>query len=107
MSGVSFTSNAGLFKSEMQEKIDIALEMCGQLAERYAQMLAPEDTGLLINSIHHAQKKNTEYIGTDVWYAPYQEYGTINMRAHSFLRPAIVKHEYEYREIVRQILTQE
>lgn len=108
MSGVTFTSNAGLFKSEMQEKIEIALEMCGLLGERYAKLLCPVDTGRLRNSISHAPDGNkAEYIGTNVEYAPYLEYGTVDMNAHPFLKPAVSKHEYEYREIIRQVLAQE
>ena len=107
MSGVTLTNNAGAFRNEMSDNVDMALEMCGLLGERYAKLLCPVDTGRLRNSISHAPDGKTEYIGTNVEYAPYLEYGTVDMKAQPYLKPAVAKHEYEYREIIRQILTQE
>lgn len=58
--------------------------------EAEAKVAAPVKTGNLRRSIHtvpldasHAQ------VGTDVEYAPHQEYGTRNMPAHPFLTPAV------------------
>lgn len=105
MSGVTLTNNAGAFRDEMAEKVETALEMCGFLGEGYAKLLCPVDTGRLRSSISHAPDGNTEYIGTNVDYAPYLEYGTVDMKAQPYLKPAVAKHEYEYRELIRSILT--
>ena len=77
-----------------------ALEIMGGKAESYAKEAAPVDTGNLRNSISHKQVGNdTEVIGTNVEYAPYQEFGTYKMAAHPFLRPAAENHSAEYAAI--------
>lgn len=54
-----------------------ALEAIGIVAESYAKMNTPVDTGRLRNSISHAVSGNDVYIGTNVMpYAPYVELGT-------------------------------
>ena len=77
-----------------------ALEIIGGKAETYAKQLAPVDTGRLRNSITHQQyNEDTEIIGTNVEYAPYQEFGTSRMAAQPFLRPAAENHSEEYKAI--------
>ena len=44
------------------------------------------------------------YIGTNVEYAPYQELGTIHMKAQPFLKPAVADHANEYRKIIENEL---
>lgn len=44
------------------------------------------------------------YIGTNVEYAPYVEYGTSRMKARPFIIPAASSHGEEYRAIVEQEL---
>lgn len=58
-----------------------------------AKILAPYETGTLRRSIHteivtHGDDRIVAEIGTDVDYAPHQEFGTRKMAAHPFLRPA-------------------
>ena len=53
-----------------------ALEAIGIVAESYAKMKTPVDTGTLRNSISHAVKGDDVYIGTNQPYAPFVEYGT-------------------------------
>lgn len=58
-----------------------------------AKILAPYETGTLRRSIHteivmHGADRIVAEIGTDVDYAPHQEFGTRKMAAHPFLRPA-------------------
>jgi len=58
-----------------------------------AKTLAPYETGTLRRSIHtEIVTKNDNRIvaeiGTDVEYGPHQEFGTWDMAAHPFLRPA-------------------
>ena len=82
------------------------LETCGLVAEGYAKKLAPVDTGNLRNSITHTvdEEEPAAYIGTNVEYAPYQEFGTIHMAAHPFLKPAVADHANEYRKIIENEL---
>lgn len=84
---------------ELQDKIQIALEECGLVAEGYAKRLCPVDTGNLRNSITHTQSGNVEYIGTNVEYGPYVEMGTSRTKAQPFLKPAAANHVDEYRHI--------
>lgn len=51
---VRVNSNVKEFTNELREKIPVALEKCGLVAEGYAKRLCPVDTGLLRNSITHA-----------------------------------------------------
>lgn len=52
------------------------------------------------------EKKNRRavYIGTNVEYAPYQEYGTSKTSAQPFIRPAASEHNDEYAEIIKTTL---
>lgn len=99
--------------SHKQEAIDLkneavarALETIGLVAERYTKEYAPVDTGRLRNSISHETNSDESavYIGTNVEYAPYQEFGTYKMAGTPFLRPAIEKHLGEYKQIVQNEL---
>lgn len=99
--------------SHRQEAIDLkneavarALEKIGLVAERYAKGYAPVDTGRLRNSISHeaVPDEGAVYIGTNVEYAPYQEFGTIHQKGTPFLRPALDNHLGEYEQIVENEL---
>ena len=82
------------------------LETCGLVAEGYAKKLAPVDTGNLRNSITHEvdDGEPAVYIGTNVEYAPYQELGTIHIKAQPFLKPAVADHANKYRKIIEDEL---
>lgn len=96
-------------KAEMKEKILMGLFAVGQEMEGYAKDECPVDTGRLINSISHEvyDDENTVYVGTNVEYAPYVEYGEkakhITGNAH-FLRNAAVNHVDRYKEIIETFL---
>ena len=70
------------------------------LVQATAKDIAPVDTGRLRDSIRaKVGKRNGEVIGsvgTNVEYAPYQEFGTTRMLPQPFLRPALL---YKKREI--------
>jgi len=61
--------------------------------ERTAKHLAPVDTGRLRSSVNHSLKIDgrglVAFIGTNVDYAIYQEFGTRYQRGTPFLRPAL------------------
>lgn len=78
-----------------------ALEMCGLQAEGYAKRLCPVDTGRLRSSITHQVEGDTAYIGTNVEYAAYVEYGTSKMRAQPYLKPAVANHNDVYKRIIK------
>lgn len=107
----------------MQKQLQNGLMACGTIAEGYAKEDCPVDTGRLRNSITWAIRNNsgkgegrdtpkaqpeeaTVYIGTNVEYAPQQEY--INMKhktgkAH-FLRDAATTHTEEYEKTIEAAL---
>lgn len=61
--------------------------------EGAAKRLAPVDTGRLRASITHEVGKDAQgpvgIVGSDVSYAPHQEFGTRFQRGTPFLRPAL------------------
>lgn len=107
--------NSALVKKASKEAIQVALRVIGGKAEGYAKALCPvgtpESTGIpgymggtLRNSITHDQIDETAYVGTNVFYAPYVELGTVKMAPRPYLRPAISDHIEEYKAIAKAIL---
>ena len=92
---------------EVNEEIISALEraftVIGLEASGYASALSPVDTGRLRSSLTFKVDGNSKgvTIGTNVEYAPYQEFGTSKMTASPFLRPAIENHLTEYENVLR------
>lgn len=72
----SMTDNTGQIKGLLEQAVERALEAVGLMGETYVKALCPTDTSRLKNSIEHITKGDTVYIGTNVEYAPYIEYGT-------------------------------
>lgn len=104
MGDVKITDNSDKTLSALESAKRRALEKIGLVAEGYAKRLCPVDTGRLRNSISHTTKGDTEYIGTNVEYAPYVEMGTRRTRAQPFLGPAATQHGDEYKRIVKEEL---
>ena len=79
------------------------IEEWGLIAEGYAKMNCPVDTGRLRNSISHGKEgDDTMVVGTNVEYAPYVELGTSRMSAQPYLAPAIDEHMDEYKAILQE-----
>lgn len=104
MMDFNITDNSDLFKGAKDDAIARALEAIGLVAEGYAKRLCPVDTGRLRNSISHTHDENSAYIGTNVEYAPYVEFGTRRQKAQPYLKPAVTEHAKEYKAIVEQEL---
>ena len=94
---MEIVDNSQEFIEEMKRKVEAGLAALGETASARAADVAPVDTGRLKNSISWATKNqnggrdedstplanpedNEVYIGTNVPYAKYQEYGTRNHR---------------------------
>ena len=79
---VKIEDNSEIVKAEAKTKIFAWLEAIGHDAASTAANVLTEtntiDTGRLKNSISHAvsESEQTVYIGTNVEYAPYHEFGT-------------------------------
>lgn len=101
---IEIKDNSIEFLHELGDRKPEILEKIGLLAEGYAKMLCPVDTGRLRNSISHTQDESAAYIGTNVEYAPYVEMGTTRTRAQPYIRPAIENHKSEYQDIAKKAL---
>ncbi len=103
---VNIVSNRDLIEQASDDAIERALEAIGLQAEGYAKMLCPVDTGNLRNSITHTVDGvgQKAYIGTNVEYAPYVEFGTSRMRAQPYLQPEVYNHTDEYSRMVEHFL---
>lgn len=112
------------------EAVAKALETIGRVAERYAKEICPTDTSRLKNSISHETDDDTVYVGTNVEYAPYVEFGTgkfaeggggrptpwsyqddkgnwhttNGMKPQPYLKPAIENHLDEYKQYLKDEL---
>lgn len=90
--------------AELDIKKRQALLAIGAAAEGHAKALTPVDTGRLKNSISHAADSDAAYIGTNVEYGPYVEYGTSRMAGHHMLKQAATGHGSEYAAIAKAAL---
>lgn len=122
---ISLESHTEEVLEAMKEQLRLALDAVGESMEGHAKSECPVDTGRLRDSIVYAtetsqgspgpnaqsgdsEKKGSPdefevQVGTNVVYAPYQEYGD-NMShrtggAH-FLRNAAANHASEYKSIL-------
>lgn len=100
------TNNIDQIKAASEQAVRIGLEMCGLQAEAYAIKKCPVDTGRLRGSITHGviQEELTAFIGTNVEYASYVEYGTSKTAPQPYFKPAINNHKQEYRDIFQYCL---
>lgn len=97
---VKFTDNSAAVLREFSLRRIQALEGIGAAAERHAKALTPVDTGRLRTSMSHAAVGDSAYIGTNVEYGPYVEFGTIhNKEAHHMIEKAATGHGAEYKAI--------
>jgi hypothetical protein len=91
--------------------INNALEIIGNMAADYAAGLAPVDTGRLRNSLTSevSESEKAVYVGTNVEYAPFVEYGHRTrsgktVEGKPFLKPAIESHLDEYKHVLESEL---
>ena len=107
MGNMKFTDRSREILAALEARKLQALEAIGAAAEDHAKEKTPVDTGRLRGSITHAvvSKESAVYIGTNVEYAPYIEYGTSRgIPAHHMLQKAATEHADEYRHIAKTAL---
>lgn len=106
---VDLTDMSEEVKEAMKQQVLAGLASIGSEAEGYAKDECPVDTGALRNSISNEviEDEQAVYIGTNVEYAPYVEYGEKAKhetgRAH-FLRDAATTHGDRYKDILELFL---
>lgn len=105
---VRITDNSAEVLSALEKAYERGLEAIGLTAEAYAKKnLYPGhgfDTGRLRNSITHVTDGEYVYIGTNVEYAPYVEFGTSKMAPRPYLKPAATEHTKEYEFLMQESL---
>ena len=99
------TDNTDEIKEIARENLKTALELVAQAAETNAvyeiTVLGAVDTGNLRRNIEHGvDGDDTAYIGTNVEYGKYVEYGTSKMKPRPFLKQAVVNHQDEYKKLL-------
>jgi len=73
-----------------------------------AKRRCPVDTGFLRNSIQSAPEGlSGAQVGPHAEYAAYVEYGTVNMTAQPYMRPALEAKRAEVQRVVRDVLRNE
>lgn len=118
---IDLTDNSPVFQAAMEQGVRKAAKMIGMQAERNVKALTPVDSGRLRGSITHESDSNTAYIGTNVKYAPYVEFGhhqtpgryvpAIGKRLKAswvppqpYLKPGIMDHIDEYEQIAHDAI---
>lgn len=82
-----------------------ALRGAALIVQGTAQALCPVDTGNLRSSISHGLAGSDDaWVGTNVEYAGYVEYGTRKMAAQPYLRPAVDTNRPNIDDYVARIL---
>lgn len=106
MSEIKLEINTDKVLNALDEQVEAALRAIGMQAEQYAKDLSPVDTGRLQNSLTYEVDTSNKavIIGSGVEYAPYVEQGTSKQKAKPYLRPAIIDHKDDYKQIVESIL---
>jgi HK97 gp10 family phage protein len=102
-----------------EEKLRSLLHEGGEIIAQEARRLAPVDTGTLRDSIEVTDDRDARlygklngpgisvYVGPvgstedgDVYYAKFQEFGTVNHGAQPFMRPAIASKRSEAEALI-------
>lgn len=104
---VKLESHSAEVIEEMKMKLHNWLEAIGLDAAGTAAKQAPVDTGRLKNSISYevVDAEEAVYIGTNVEYAPYQEFGTSKgVKGKHFIQFGATAHSEEYKRMLEDAL---
>lgn len=129
---VRFDDNSEAVLNALRNAVERGLMAIGETAVTYAKKSLTEqkavDTGRLRNSINYLVRDDEVYIGTNVEYAPYVEFGTgkyadggrptpwvyqddegnwhwtAGNPARPYLAPAAKDHTKEYRNLLKESL---
>lgn len=73
---ITYSDNSGEVLAALKNAANRGLKVCGEKAVGFAQNDCPVDTGRLRGSISYSVEGEECYVGTNVNYAPYVEFGT-------------------------------
>lgn len=101
-----FKSNLSDVQEASKSQIINWLHAIGLDASSVASEQAPHKTGALRNSISYAVDESAleAYIGTNLFYAVYQELGTSRIAGKHFLQFGATAHAPEYKDMLEQYL---
>lgn len=92
-------------KGQEQIALKLLSEAMANNAMLEITVMGAVDTGRLRRSIEGDDNgKDTAYVGTNVEYAPYVEYGTSKMAARPYLKNALANYADEYKRILEGCL---
>lgn len=100
---VEIDDNSDEINQNMDAAIERGLIAVGMTAETYAkEYCTAVDTGRLRGSITHSvvSEEKSVYIGTNVEYAPYIEYGHHSYAGLHFIKKAASNHSAEYKKLI-------
>lgn len=101
---VESKNNLPRITTQIEKALSAAVRKAAFKIEARAKQLAPVDTGLLRNSIQtriDGPMKAT--VGTNVEYAPYQEFGTRHQKGKPHLTPAADETKKEFENDLKNI----
>ena len=119
-SKTGFEDNTNKVKKEIEDSVAIGLTECAIQLEGEIAIRTPVDTGHLRASISYIAPRRrspdeegsgrlqgdtdskTAYVGTNVEYAPYVEYGTKRMKAQPYMRTGLDAARPALKEIFRR-----
>jgi phage gpG-like protein len=111
VTSVSLTDRSEEVIKAMKDQAGMWLDLIGEDAASTTSNIITEiplvDTGRLKNSISHAvdEEEPAVYIGTNVEYAPYHEFGTSRgIVARHFLQAGASLHKAEYKQLLEEYL---
>lgn len=95
-----------LYSKNKQEAVNKDIHAAGLEVESEAKLKAPKEFGVLGASIKaNNLVKFVSRIGTNVVYAPHQEFGTRYMKAQPFLRPAFYKAVKKLEKTIKKTMS--
>ena len=105
MAGIKMkvVDNSQVFIRAKDEATQDILNAIGDTAVSYAQEYVPVDTGKLRDSIGYDIDAKAVRIYATMHYASFVEMGTRYMHAQPYLRPAVLDHTDEYRDMAESI----
>lgn len=90
----TYHATYGIARNDKNERVSASSKKAGSVGIGSYSGKAPSGT----------EGERAVYIGTNVNYAPYQEYGAGGRDAQPFLRPAVLEHTTEYAQIIKEQL---
>lgn len=90
----AFMRKLVLFERALDNRLESAMQTAVSIVEADAKDRAPYEYGTLESSIASEVKADVKnavkgYVGSNIEYAPFQEFGTSKMGAQPYLQPAI------------------